>query len=104
MTIDVQNLAGLVAALIRQPRIDALAPDLRPRLREHKTELQNISEGRNPDPVSIHALTELFAGALDAIEPNFAIVRAHGGDVEAFADLLVRHSLYNKLYLVDVRD
>ena len=101
---DVRNLAGMIAGLVRTPRIDALRPDLRPVVLQKKQELEDIAEGKGSSPPSIHVLTYLFSKALGAIEPNFEIVRTHEGDVAAFADLLVRHSLYNKLYQLDVRD
>jgi hypothetical protein len=101
---DVRNLARMIVDLIRQPRIDALRPDLRPIVLREKQQLEDIAEGRTDRPPSIHVLTYVFSTTLGAIEPNFELIRTHEGDVAAFADLLVRHSLYNKLYMLDVRD
>ncbi len=105
MEEDVRNLAGMVAGLIRQARIDALKPSWRPEVEQVRDRLARTASGeiRDPGP-TIHELHEVLCDALSTIEPNFEIVRAHGGDVVAFADLLVRHSLYNKLYAIDVKD
>jgi serine/threonine-protein kinase len=101
---DVRNLARMIADLIKQPRIDALKPELRPQLDRERGQLDKIANGELGNAPSIHVLTYLFSRALGIIERNFELVRTHDGDVESFADLLVRHSLYNKLFQLDVRD
>lgn len=101
---DVRNLARMMAGLVKQPRIDALKPELRPRIDRERAQLEKVANGELGNAPSIHVLTYLFSRALGIIEPNFELVRTHDGDVESFADLLVRHSLYNKLFQLDVRD
>ena len=102
---DVRNLAGMIGALIRQTRIDALRPEVRVAVEAVRARLLRLASGepRVPPP-TIADLTEVLAEGLGAIEPNFDIVRRHGGDIAAFADLLVRHSLYNKLYMLEIKD
>jgi serine/threonine protein kinase len=100
---DVRNLAKLVAGLIRQTRVDALRADLRRVVELERADLEKVASGASARP-SINLLTYLFSRVLGAIDPNFEILRTHEGDVAAFADLLVRHSLYNKLYQLDLRD
>jgi hypothetical protein len=51
--------------------------------------------------ITIRAFLDVLADGLGAIEPNFDLVRAHKGNVTAYADLLVRHALYNRLYAID---
>jgi serine/threonine protein kinase len=102
---DVRNLAGMIGGLIRPSRIDALRPEQRAPVDLVRERLERTASGEIRDPApTIQELHDVLADGLSAIEPNFEIVRAHGGDVEAFADLLVRHSLYNKLYALDVKD
>jgi hypothetical protein len=100
---DVRQLAKLIAGLVRQARVDALRPDLRLAVERERADLEAVANGQNARP-SIHVLIYLFSRTLGIIDPNFEILRTHQGDVGAFADLLVRHSLYNKLYQLDVRD
>jgi len=97
---DVRRLAALLVGLIHQGRIDALRPDLRVLVERARTDLTDISAatGGAAGP-TIHVLVHLCARALGAIDPNFELVRKHGGDVSAFADLMIRHSLYNKLFM-----
>lgn len=100
---DVRHLARMIVDLVRQPALDALRPDLRVIVERERVQLEELASGKGKTP-SIHVLTYLFSKLLGTIVPNFEIVRTHDGDVAAFADLLVRHSLYNKLYQLDVRD
>lgn len=100
---DVRGLARMIADLVHPAAMDALRPDLRLIVERERKQLEELAEGRGKTP-SIHVLTYLFSKVLGVIVPNFEIVRTHDGDVAAFADLLVRHSLYNKLYQLDVRD
>ncbi len=102
---DVRNLAGLIVSVIRQPRIDALRAEVRPAVEQARKRLERTASGeiRTPAP-TIHELIQVVEEALAAIEPNFEIVRDHDGDVADYADLLVRHSLYNKLFAIDVSD
>lgn len=41
---------------------------------------------------------DVVAAALEVLSPNFGLVRRHGGNVTAYAELLFRYSLYNRLY------
>jgi serine/threonine-protein kinase len=101
---DVRNLAAMIERLIRPARIDALKPEVRPMIEREQAQLREIADGALAQAPSIHVLTYLFSRALGEIVPNFELVRAHEGDIESFADLLVRHSLYNKLFQLDIRD
>ena len=101
---DVRNLATFISGLIRPSRVDALRPDLRQLIERERKQIDEIAHGHASKPPSIHVLTYLFGKALGIIDPNFELIRTHEGDVFAFADLLVRHALYNRLYQLDVSD
>ena len=94
---DVRHLAELIVNLIRPARIDALGADRRPSIAGLRDDLHRLanSEFRTP---TIHMLIDAVAGGLGVIEPNFEIIRVHGGDMYSYADRIIRHSLYNKLY------
>ena len=94
---DVRNLAGMLAPLMRQSRIDALRPTVRPLIDRLRERLRKMAAGE-ARTVTIKALLDMISDGLGAIEPNFDLVRAHNGNTIAYADLLVRHSLYNRLY------
>jgi serine/threonine protein kinase len=102
---DVRNLSAMIVSWIRQPRIDALRPEVRPVVDLLRSRLRKTGSGelRTPAP-TIQELVEVLNDGLAAIEPNYEIVRNNGGDVADYADLLVRHSLYNKLFAIDVSD
>jgi serine/threonine protein kinase len=98
---DVRNLAGMLAPLMRQSRVDALRPTVRPLIERLRERLRKMAAGE-ARTVSIKAFLDLLSDGLGAIEPNFDLVRAHKGNTTAYADLLVRHSLFNRLYAIDV--
>jgi tRNA A-37 threonylcarbamoyl transferase component Bud32 len=97
MVEDVRRLGGLVLALVRRSRIDEVAPAERPRLEELVGWLQALERGEGVAP-TIGQLLDLLQQGLARIEPNFAVVRRHGGDVLAFAHLLTRHALHRYLW------
>jgi tRNA A-37 threonylcarbamoyl transferase component Bud32 len=97
---DVRNLAQMVSSLIKQQRIDALRPTARPLIEKLRERLNKTATGELRTP-TIKAFIDILADGLSVIEPNFDLVRTHGGNIAQYADLLVRHSLYNKLYAVD---
>jgi serine/threonine protein kinase len=101
MVEDVRNLAAMLTPLMRQNRIDALRPTVRPLIDRLRERLRKMAGGE-ARTVTIKAFLDLISDGLGSIEPNFDLVRAHKGNITAYADLLVRHSLYNRLYAVDV--
>lgn len=97
---DVRNLAGLVAPLMKARRIAALRPTLRPSIERLRVRLEKMASGE-VRTVTIQAFLDFVADGLGAIDPTFDLVRAHQGNTLAYADLLVRHSLFNRLYGVE---
>ena len=93
---DVKQLAALTARLVSSAKIEECRNEVRERLaRCHERQL---AAAEALHPLGIDQLITLYGDALSALEPNFALVQKHSGDIAGFADLLVRHSLYNKLY------
>jgi len=94
---DVRHLADMIANLIRQPRIDALRPETRPALTSLREGLAATATGQGLAP-SISAIIDALASGLAIIDSNFNVIRTHGGDIYAYADVLIRHALYRRLY------
>jgi tRNA A-37 threonylcarbamoyl transferase component Bud32 len=97
MEEDVRRLAGVLQALVRRTRISEAAPELRPRLEEMLGYLEALERGEGPTPM-IGQLLDVLQQGLALIEPNFAVVRRHGGDPVAFAHVLTRHALFRYLW------
>ena len=97
MQEDVRRLAGVLQALVRRTRINEAAPEQRPRLEEMLTYLEALERGEGQAPM-IGQLLDVLQQGLALIEPNFAVVRRHGGDPIAFAHLLTRHALFRYLW------
>jgi hypothetical protein len=102
---DVRQLAEMTCVWIRQPRIDALRPEVRATVQKVRDHLSALAT-RDPEAEApiIGELLEVIASALAAIDPNFQVLREHGGDVGSFAEVLVRHAVYHRLFALDVSD
>jgi serine/threonine protein kinase len=97
MQEDVRRLAGVLQAVVRRSRISEAAPEHRPRLQELLEFLEGLERGDGAAPM-IGQLLDVLQQGLALIEPNFAVVRRHGGDPIAFAHILTRHALYRYLW------
>ncbi len=97
MQEDVRRLAGVLQALVQRSRIDELAPELQPRLEELLEYLSALERGEGASPM-IGQLLDVLQQGLALIEPNFAVVRRHGGDPVAFAHTVTRHALFRYLW------
>jgi hypothetical protein len=94
---DVRNLAALIVGLIRQSRIDALRAEVRPSIAALRDDLERLAAGDFKTP-TVGVLVDAVAGGLGLIDGNFEVLRVHGGDTYAYVDMLVRHSLFIKLF------
>lgn len=97
MATDVRQLAGLALSWLRPGRLDELTPDLRGRVSEVQSELDAVTRASDPPP-HIGQLSQALSDGLAALDGNFAVLREHGGDLQAYALLLVSHSLYGRLW------
>ncbi len=94
---DVRRLAEMIHGLIHPARIEAVDPASRPALQALVANLAAIAGGEVEVP-DINGLIQLLCDGLTLIEGNFGVILAHGGNPLAFADMMVRHSLYRRLW------
>jgi serine/threonine protein kinase len=100
--VDARNLAALIVELMAPVRTDLLRPAERVAIDHCKQQLTDIAAGFDgPSPTSDSLLGVLGQG-LGALDGNFEILLKHHGNLGAYADLLVRHSLYRRLFALDV--
>jgi serine/threonine protein kinase len=97
MATDVRQLAGLVLSWLRPGRVDELPAGIRGRVLEAQAELDAVTRAEDPPP-HIGQLLQAMSDGLAALDGNFAVLREHGGDLQAYALLLVSHSLYGRLW------
>jgi serine/threonine-protein kinase len=95
MAVDVRQLAGLVLSWLRPGRVDELAGAPRAGAEAMRTRLEDLSRATAP---SIDALAEVLADGAAALDDNFAVLRAHGGDLRGYAMLWVGPALYGRLW------
>lgn len=93
---DVRALAALVGEFVKTARADNLPRS--PALDQLRDELDRSARSAGDTPTLEDVMDRLAAG-LALAHPNVAVLRAHGGDVVAFARLLVRHALYSRLFV-----
>ncbi len=95
---DVRRLAQLVGGLIRPGRIHELAEEDRPSLEALVANLRAIAKAEVAVP-DICGLLELLYDGLTLTDENFGVVVRHGGDPAQYAHVLIRHSLYLRLWI-----
>jgi hypothetical protein len=91
---DVQKLAAIVCELLP----DSVRTEATGGFAQVASELDDIAHGGTGLP-SIAGISERIRRALGLLDDNFAVLCAHGGDPVAYARLLVRHSLYRRLWI-----
>ncbi|HTE52499.1 MAG TPA: protein kinase [Kofleriaceae bacterium] len=93
---DVRDLAGLMMSWLRLTRIEEAEAVHRERLSDvHRRIVEMAAPGSS---AAIDELTDAVADGLSAIDFNFGVLRESGGDLDAYALLLVSHSLYGRLW------
>lgn len=100
MAADVRRLAALVLSWVRADRIGGAGPHARDRIEHTRSRLDAIAHSEGPAddaPTMVHLL-ELIADGLSAVDFNFGVLRENLGDLDAYALLLVSHSLYGRLW------
>lgn len=95
---DVRRLAGLVFSLLRPSRVAEHAPENRERLCELFACLDGLARGRVTCSTILDLQGKLEDG-LALMDRNFDVVRRHGGDPMAYAQLLTCRALYRRLWL-----
>jgi serine/threonine protein kinase len=99
---DVRDLAALMVSWLRLTRIDEAEAVHRERLSDvHRRIVEMASGGGAGGAGEIGEIGEFLdavADGLSAIDFNFGVLRESGGDLSAYALLLVSHSLYGRLW------
>jgi tRNA A-37 threonylcarbamoyl transferase component Bud32 len=98
LVADVRKLAGLVLSWVHANKVEALDPRLRAIIDDLRHRLATYSFNESVAPPSIQGFVGAIADGLSALDYNFAVLREHGGDLDAYALLLVSHSLYSRLW------
>lgn len=98
MVSDVRRLAGLGYSWISPEKIDAAEPRLRTRLDEVRRRLATIAFDESGQAPQIDELIACIADGISAIDFNFGVLRESGGDLDAYALLLIAGSLYHRLW------
>jgi hypothetical protein len=93
---DVRDLAALMMSWLRPTRIEEAEAIHRERLGEVDRRIAEMAAGR-PE-ASITDFLDAVADGLCAIDFNFGVLRESGGDLNAYALLLVSHALYGRLW------
>lgn len=98
MAGDVRNLAALALEWLRPSRVAGTEPRVRQRLAGLRSYLQGlVTTGDEPPPDAEELVSALGAG-IGALDPNFSILATYGGDLPAYALLLIQHRLYTRLW------
>jgi hypothetical protein len=98
MVTDVLRLSALILDWIRQPTLAELEPLLRTRIDTMKAQLEQIASAEVDVVRTIARLLDVLGDGLSAIDFNFGVLRDNMGDLDAYALLLVSHSLYGRLW------
>jgi tRNA A-37 threonylcarbamoyl transferase component Bud32 len=98
MAGDVRHLAALALDWLRPARVAATEPRVRQRLVGLRGYLQDLVDGKDDAPPSAEDLVSGLGTGIAAIDPNFSILASYGGDLPAYALLLIQHRLYARLW------
>ncbi len=97
LTEDVRNLAMLTLGWIEDGAIEALEPRIRMRMDDFRERLTAIAFDESVSS-PLPDLIQTIADGLSSLDFNFGVLRENGGDLDAYALLLVSHSLYGRLW------
>lgn len=99
MAADVRSLARLVLSWVRSSRVEATEPKLRARLDDIRSRLAVLAFDESERVVQgIDWLIHVLGEGLGAVDRNFAVLARHGGDLDAYAALLIGYPLYARLW------
>jgi hypothetical protein len=93
---DVRDLADLMMSWLRLTRVEEAEAIYRERLSDVRRRIDEMARGESE--ASIAEFVDAVADGLSAIDFNFGVLRESGGDLDAYALLLVSHSLYGRLW------
>jgi hypothetical protein len=96
MAGDVRDLAALMMSWLRPTRIEEAEAVHRERLSDVDRRIAEMASGEAS--AEIADFVDAVADGLSAIDFNFGVLRESGGDLNAYALLLVSHALYGRLW------
>ena len=97
MQNDARKLAGLLLDWVDEAAISESDPATRARLEVIHSDLAALADLTTGDH-RVAEVVELCEDGLSALDFNFGVLRENGGDLGAYALLLVSHSLYGRLW------
>ena len=97
MREDARRLAGLLRGWISDAAVQSADPIVCSRIEVIQSDLKAIEEDEKATS-TVTRVIELCEDGLSALNFNFGVLRENGGDLEAYALLLVGHSLYGRLW------
>ncbi len=97
MRKDARNLAGLVLSWITDAAVQSAEPMACARMEVIQSDLQAIADDEDLT-CTVTRVIELCQDGLSSLDFNFGVLRENDGDLEAYALLLVSHSLYGRLW------
>jgi hypothetical protein len=98
MINDVRQLAGLTLSWLRPNQIEEAEAIYHSRLGDVHRRILETASGQDVYSCTIDDFLESVADGLSAIDFNFGVLRESGGDLDAYALLLVSHALYGRLW------
>ena len=98
MIQDVRRLANMALSWVRPERIEEAEAVHHSRLGDVYRRIDETASGKDEYSCTIDEFLEAIADGLSAIDFNWGVLRENGGDLDAYALLLVSHALYGRLW------
>lgn len=98
MAADVRHLAALALSWVREDRVAGAPAHARERLEHTRRRLDAMATDEARLVPTVLEFLAVIADGLSAIDFNFGVLRENGGDLDAYALLLVSHALYGRLW------
>jgi hypothetical protein len=95
---DVCALADLCLQWIPPNRMSATELRTRHKLQELCHYLLRLQSAAAGTPAAIEELVATLGVGLATIDPNFSVLATYGGDLDAYALLLIQHRLFSRLW------
>jgi serine/threonine protein kinase len=98
MIRDVRRLADMTLSWVRPERIEEAEAVHHSRLGDVYRRISETAGGKDEYSCTIDEYLEAIADGLSSIDFNWGVLRENGGDLDAYALLLVSHALYGRLW------
>lgn len=97
MREDARRLAALLLSWVSEAAVQSAEPMVCARMEVIQSDLQEIVDDKHATSTMTRVI-ELCEDGLSTLDFNFGVLRENGGDLQAYALLLVSHSLYGRLW------